>query len=144
MTAAEQRARLHAALARTLADWNVGEPIVRASALLQTVESHGWRRVKDEPPGPGQAGDYEAGRAAASAEIKPPPPPRPTMPAEPRDGDDCPACWEYCFDNPGLAGACASVGIERGKSTGEMLHDYLADYHSRGHRPATASEEPTP
>jgi hypothetical protein len=40
----------------------------------------------------------------------------------------------HVFRTPGLTEACASVGIEYGKSTGQMMHDYLAGYHDRGHR----------
>lgn len=48
---------------------------------------------------------------------------------------ECPACQSRCAD-AGLAllTACASVGIEHGQSTGEMLTLYLLDYHRRGHR----------
>jgi uncharacterized protein (DUF433 family)/plasmid maintenance system antidote protein VapI len=41
---------------------------------------------------------------------------------------------EYYFDSPGLIHACASVGIERGLSTGEMLGRVLDAYHLRGHK----------
>jgi hypothetical protein len=33
-----------------------------------------------------------------------------------------------------LVGACASVGIEQGKSTDRMLFEFLAGFHFRGHR----------
>ncbi len=46
----------------------------------------------------------------------------------------CFECNEYAADGgPALLGACASVGIERGKSTEMMLLEYLAAYHRRGH-----------
>jgi hypothetical protein len=48
-----------------------------------------------------------------------------------RDILDCPKCMAH-FDY-GLVGACASVGIEHGKSTRQMLLEYLAAYHTRGH-----------
>ena len=51
-----------------------------------------------------------------------------------RDLTDCPRCLEHYFAEPHLAGACASVGIERGLSSGEMLRRYLADYHRGGHK----------
>ncbi len=46
---------------------------------------------------------------------------------------DCPDCMEYFRDQPHLAGACASVGIEHGMSTEETLRAVLASYHRRGH-----------
>jgi hypothetical protein len=46
----------------------------------------------------------------------------------------CPECMDYYFSSPGLIHACASVGIERGLSTGEMLGRYLDAYHRRGHK----------
>lgn len=49
---------------------------------------------------------------------------------------DCPQCMDYAMDQPHLVGACASVGIEKGKSTQQMLAEYLAAYHARGHREA--------
>lgn len=52
-----------------------------------------------------------------------------------RDIVDCPACRAFLFETPGLTEACASVGIEHGKSTQRMLLEYLAAYHRRGHRP---------
>jgi hypothetical protein len=54
------------------------------------------------------------------------------------EGDDklgYPTCIE-CFEKmrePGLVEACASVGIERGKSTGLMLKEYLDHYHAQRH-----------
>lgn len=46
-----------------------------------------------------------------------------------------PACVE-CFRKmatPGLAEACASVGIEHGKSTGLMMRDYINTFHANRH-----------
>lgn len=47
------------------------------------------------------------------------------------------ACHEcrayYLADRDTLVAACASVGIEYGKSTGWMLRDYLTAYHDAGH-----------
>lgn len=45
----------------------------------------------------------------------------------------CPDCLEHYVDRPHLVEACASVGIEHGKSTAEMLAGYFRDYHERGH-----------
>jgi len=47
---------------------------------------------------------------------------------------ECGGCMEYLRSQPHLAGACASVGIEHGRSTGQMLRDYLTGFHERGHR----------
>lgn len=46
----------------------------------------------------------------------------------------CPACQIYA-DRLGwaLVGACASVGIEHGKTTAEMAVEFLRGYHDRGH-----------
>jgi hypothetical protein len=52
----------------------------------------------------------------------------------PFDPNECGDCMMHVFRTPGLTEACASVGIEYGKSTGQMMHDYLAGYHDRGHR----------
>lgn len=53
-----------------------------------------------------------------------------------------PAC-EECFDyihTPGLLEACASVGIEHGKSTGLMLREFIDAYHARRHQPVDRSK----
>lgn len=47
---------------------------------------------------------------------------------------ECGDCMMHVFATRGLTEACASVGIEYGKSAGQMLYDYLAGYHDRGHR----------
>lgn len=52
----------------------------------------------------------------------------------PSEAAQCPDCWAHAASHPHLIGACASVGIEHGKSTAEMVRDYLAAYHERGHR----------
>lgn len=48
---------------------------------------------------------------------------------------DCPQCRELLDVNLHLLGAAASVGIEHGKSTGQVITEYLA-YHHRadGHQ----------
>ena len=46
----------------------------------------------------------------------------------------CRECDLHAAVSPHLVGACASVGIERGLSTGEMLRRYLAGFHTGGHR----------
>ena len=51
-----------------------------------------------------------------------------------RDVMECGGCMGYLNSQPHMAGACASVGIERGKSTGQMLREYLEAFHERGHR----------
>ena len=51
---------------------------------------------------------------------------------------NCPKCLLYLFKD-GTRGylilrtACASVGIEHNKSTDQMLDEYIAYYHERGH-----------
>lgn len=55
-------------------------------------------------------------------------------PAIPYDPEACGGCLEFRFMTPGLAEACASVGIEHGKDGGTMLYDVLAAYHRNGHR----------
>lgn len=52
------------------------------------------------------------------------------------DGNACPECATYLDAHPHLVGACASVGIEHGKSTRQMLREYLATFHDRGHEAA--------
>lgn len=46
----------------------------------------------------------------------------------------CPKCIEHYFDQPHLVGACASVGIEHGKSTAMMLGEYFAAFHANKHQ----------
>ena len=52
---------------------------------------------------------------------------------------DCGDCLAYIFKD-GTQGyillweACASVGIERGKSTDQTFAEYVQAYHERGHR----------
>ncbi|HEX9991372.1 MAG TPA: hypothetical protein VGB14_00450 [Acidimicrobiales bacterium] len=45
---------------------------------------------------------------------------------------DCDACLARLRE-PGLRASCASVGIEHGKSTVDVLADYLDLFHRRGH-----------
>lgn len=48
---------------------------------------------------------------------------------------DCDECEDHIRTlGWAFAGACASVGIERGKSTARMASEYIQDYHERGHR----------
>lgn len=66
-------------------------------------------------------------------------------PAVPYDPDRCAPCMEYQFMTPGLAEACASVGIEHGRDSGAMLFDVLAAYHRNGHKePAPTTVHPSP
>jgi len=44
---------------------------------------------------------------------------------------DCPDCAAVM--SPSLIGACASVGIEHGMSTFDVVRSYLNGYHERGH-----------
>jgi hypothetical protein len=47
-----------------------------------------------------------------------------------------PACLE-CHEHmmqPYLVEAAASVGIEVGKSTSQMIREYIDDYHARRHK----------
>jgi hypothetical protein len=46
---------------------------------------------------------------------------------------DCLECLEY-MAQPFLREACASVGIEHGKSTDQMLKETVEHYHLGGHR----------
>jgi hypothetical protein len=45
---------------------------------------------------------------------------------------ECAPCLQESM-TPFLAEACASVGIEHGKTTEEMLVAYLAQFHENGH-----------
>jgi hypothetical protein len=45
---------------------------------------------------------------------------------------DCDRCQRE-MDHPFLVTACASVGIEKGKSTGQMMREYIDSFHIRGH-----------
>ena len=47
---------------------------------------------------------------------------------------DCPKCMEYWDRQPCLAAACASVGIEHGKSMEQMLFEFFESFHERGHK----------
>lgn len=49
---------------------------------------------------------------------------------------DCGPCMAYYYapENTHLPEACASVGIEHGKSTDQMLFEFLGAYHFRGHK----------
>lgn len=47
---------------------------------------------------------------------------------------DCEKCAAHMADMPHLVEACASVGIEHGKSTGEMFKQYIGGYHFGGHQ----------
>ena len=52
------------------------------------------------------------------------------------DGNEWPEC-QKCLDrmtDPLTISACASVGIEHGRSTHEMMRGHLDHYHQRGHR----------
>lgn len=49
------------------------------------------------------------------------------------DPAECGACMAYAASRPHLAGAAASVGISYGKSTAQMLREYFASFHERGH-----------
>ena len=48
---------------------------------------------------------------------------------------ECMDCEQHAIREPHIVGACASVGIEHGKSTAEMMKIYLDGYHKRGHKP---------
>ena len=45
----------------------------------------------------------------------------------------CPECFAY-MNQPGMVEACASVGIEYGKSIGQMLRETVEAFHAKGHR----------
>lgn len=48
---------------------------------------------------------------------------------------ECERCAEHWDANGwSIIGACASVGIEHGKSTWQMAKDYFEGYHRRGHK----------
>jgi hypothetical protein len=55
-------------------------------------------------------------------------------PVEINRPSNCDTCMRYWASQPYLGAACASVGIEHGKSTFQMVREYLAAYHERGHR----------
>ena len=45
---------------------------------------------------------------------------------------DCVECFEH-MNQPGMLEAAASVGIEHGKSTGQMIREAVDYFHARGH-----------
>ena len=45
----------------------------------------------------------------------------------------CPDCAAYA-GTAHMVAACASVGIEHGKTTGQMLTEIVESYHRRGHK----------
>lgn len=52
-------------------------------------------------------------------------------------GIDCPECEGHAVAGGwALVHACASVGIEHGRTTGEEIGLYLAAFHRNGHRAA--------
>ena len=53
----------------------------------------------------------------------------------------CGKCLEHWHSEPHLVHAFASVGIEHGKSTGEMAADYFASFHARKHRPLDEEDD---
>lgn len=46
----------------------------------------------------------------------------------------CGKCLQHFFEHPTMIEACASVGIEHGKSTGQMLKEWYAIFHKRKHQ----------
>lgn len=50
------------------------------------------------------------------------------------DPSECPDCMTYLGQHPMLIEACASVGIEHGRSTQAMLRSYMLAFHRRGHQ----------
>ncbi len=44
----------------------------------------------------------------------------------------CQECSDY-MNEPRLIEACASVGIEKGKSTGQLLRETVNAFHARKH-----------
>jgi hypothetical protein len=52
----------------------------------------------------------------------------------------CGECEEHALASPHLVGACSSVGIEHGKSTGQMMAEYLRSFHGRGHTPLAGGD----
>lgn len=57
-------------------------------------------------------------------------------PPRPFDPNECADCMMHIGRQPFLVEACASVGIEHGKSTEAMLWDYLVNFHERKHQEA--------
>lgn len=51
-----------------------------------------------------------------------------------RDILECLDCELHYRSTPHLLAACASIGIESGKSTERLLLAYLATFHQHGHR----------
>lgn len=49
--------------------------------------------------------------------------------------DHCAQCLEHFRSTPFLVEAFASVGIEHGKSSGQMAKEYFAVFHRNAHRP---------
>ena len=46
---------------------------------------------------------------------------------------DCPECVEHAYNAPFLVEACASVGMSQGKTTNQMIGEYMSHYHFNGH-----------
>lgn len=46
---------------------------------------------------------------------------------------DCPECVEFLYSAPYLVEACASVGMSQGKTTSQMINEYMSHYHFTGH-----------
>lgn len=57
---------------------------------------------------------------------------------------NCGKCLAHFFANPHIVGAFASVGIEYGKSSGQMAKEFYATFHKNKHReplPPSPNEE---
>lgn len=54
---------------------------------------------------------------------------------------NCFQCQEHFFERPEIMQACASVGIEHGKDTGELFRTYMATYHLGRHREYESTTE---
>jgi hypothetical protein len=53
----------------------------------------------------------------------------------------CGKCAMHYFDQPFLVEAFASVGIEHGKSSGQMAEEYFTHFHKQKHRMVSDKEQ---
>jgi hypothetical protein len=47
----------------------------------------------------------------------------------------CAKCLQHFYDNPFIVEALASVGIEHGKSSGQMAREFYEVFHQNKHQP---------
>jgi hypothetical protein len=55
------------------------------------------------------------------------------MDKKPRRIGECPECVLHTVFMPNLVEACASVAIDSGRSSMDLMIEYMSEYHHAGH-----------